>query len=283
MFLLCCAALLSLSLQRTYGQQLIAPVTANTCSSINVSATQEAARKAIQDYFTVPPRTCGGSEWTRAVYLNMSDLSQTCPSNWTLVTSPVRGCGRTSDGCCVCNPVSYSVGRSYSEVCGRILAIHTGSLALGFQTFNENFYNTLDSAYLDGVVLVHSSPSGSLQHIWSFVKANKELDHSGGSTGNCPCNSVQIPWLHRIPSFVNTSYFCDTGNPGTGSSDFSDDPLWDGQGCGASSTCCEFNNPPWFFASLPQTTSDNLEVRKCYAAQSAFGDAVITLMEIYVK
>ena len=37
---------------------------------------------------------------------------------------------------------------------------------------------------------------------------------------------------------------------------YSDDPLWDGAGCGDSSTCCQFNNPP---SSLPQATTDDVE------------------------
>ena len=41
------------------------------------------------------------------------------------------------------------------------------------------------------------------------------------------------------------------------------DPLWDGEGCRSTSTCCEFNTPPWFYKSLPQNSSDNLELRLC--------------------
>ena len=31
---------------------------------------------------------------------------------------------------------------------------------------------------------------------------------------------------------------------------FMDDPLWDGEGCGGSSTCCSFNTPPYFCQHL---------------------------------
>ena len=44
---------------------------------------------------------------------------------------------------------------------------------------------------------------------------------------------------------------------------YADDPLWDGQGCGGTSTCCEFNNPPWFCKQLPQPTTDYIELRLC--------------------
>ena len=39
---------------------------------------------------------CGGpGQWTRIAHLNMSDPSEQCPSNWNLITTPVRGCGQT--------------------------------------------------------------------------------------------------------------------------------------------------------------------------------------------
>ena len=59
-----------------------------------------------------------------------------------------------------------------------------------------------------------------------------------------------------------------------------DDPLWDGQGCGRTSTCCEFNNPPWFCKQLPQSTTNDIELRIC-------GDEVasnlIEHVEIYIR
>ncbi len=43
----------------------------------------------------------------------------------------------------------------------------------------------------------------------------------------------------------------------------SDDPLWDGAGCGPTSSCCQLNNPPWFCVSFPEPTTDDLELRIC--------------------
>ena len=64
--------------------------------------------------------------------------------------------------------------------------------------------------------------------------------------------------------YVNNDYFCDTGNPGPGvnlTTYYTDDPLWDGEGCNSStSTCCEFNSPPWFCTSLTNPTNDDLEI-----------------------
>ena len=64
---------------------------------------------------------------------------------------------------------------------------------------------------------------------------------------------------------------------------FMNDPLWDGEGCGGSSTCCSFNSPPWFCQHLNYHTSDDLELRLCSYWNSKSVDKLISLVEIYVK
>ena len=87
----------------------------------------------------------------------------------------------------------------------------------------------------------------------------------------------------QIPPFVGNDYFCDTGISGdnwNGDHLYSDDPLWDGQGCGSTSTCCEFNNPPWFCKQLPQPTTDDIELRIC---NTDVDDTPIEIVEMYVR
>ena len=127
--------------------------------------------------------------------------NQQCPSNWTLITTPIRGCGRRrSYG--ECDSVTYSVhGRTYSSVCGRILAYQRG-LANAF--YNVIFYNTItiEEAYLSGVSLTHGS-AGSRQHIWSFVGAYYEHDPNYYTQYNCPCINTNISWPQQLPLFIN--------------------------------------------------------------------------------
>ena len=260
----------------------------STCPLLNTSAQRELVGKILQSYDPDdgPPCSCGGAGgWTRAAYLNMSDPNQQCPSNWTLVTTPIRGCGRRARSYGECDSVTYSVhGRNYSSVCGRILAYQRGQ-ANAF--YNVIFYNTItiEEAYLSGVSLTHG-PEGSKQHIWSFVGAYYEQDPNYLTNANCPCTNTNIFWPHQLPLFINNDYFCDTGNPGPGTSAttyYTDDPLWDGKGCSSTSTCCVFNSPPWFCKSLPQPTSDDLEIRNCYPDPSGSADKLITLIDIYIK
>ena len=89
-----------------------------------------------------------------------------------------------------------------------------------------------------------------------------------------------------VPSFVGEDYFCDTGNRGGDFSTnlfFADDPLWDGQGCGGTSTCCEFNNPPWFCKQLPQPTDDDIELRLCNYDEPAIDDSPFEIIEMYIN
>ena len=57
------------------------------------------------------------------------------------------------------------------------------------------------------------------------------------------------------------------------------DPLWDGQGCGPTSSCCTFNSPPWFNVRLPFPTTDDIEVRIC--SNIVADETPIQLVELY--
>ena len=60
-----------------------------------------------------------------------------------------------------------------------------------------------------------------------------------------------------------TNYFCETGNY-AGRILISDDPLWDGEGCGPGYSCeCTLHSPPWFKVQLTNPTDDDIEVRSC--------------------
>ena len=245
-------------------------------------------RDIIKSNYRLRPCKCGGPGWTRVINLDMADRGNMCPANWKLHERPVRGCGRRASAWPTCDSVTYSVhGRSYSSVCGRILAYQRG-WANAF--FNAIYYNldTIDTSYMSGVSLTHG-PAETRKHIWSFVGANYEQDRYYRTDENCPCTNTAVSWPHQVPSFINNDYFCDTGNPGPGISYttyYTDDPLWDGEGCSSTSTCCEFNSPPWFCRSLSQPTSDDLEIRNCYAHSSYTSyadDRLITLIDIYVK
>ena len=235
---------------------------------------------------------CGGLGWRRAAYLNMSDPTQTCPPAWELITTPRRSCARPSNaGRQTCYSAMFPTqGIQYSQVCGRIIGYQYGQPE-AFVAGITNIGNpqTIDGPYVDGISLTYGTPR---QHVWSFAAVLDE--HSGlraAGNGNyraqCECtDSTDIAMLD-VPSYVGNDYFCETGvPPGQTFSNnifYADDSLWDGQGCGPTSTCCTFNNPPWFCKQLPQSTNADLEVRLCSYNSAYIENTPVELIEIYIK
>ena len=64
---------------------------------------------------------------------------------------------------------------------------------------------------------------------------------------------------------------------------FPNDPLWDGQGCGGTSTCCEFSNPKWFCKQLPQPTTDDIEMTLCENNVPRIDDSPFEVVDLYIN
>ena len=215
--------------------------------------------------------------WMRVANLDMTNESQQCPDRFRQVnrsTEPIRTCGRPGPAGCV-STTFPAHGIEYSNVCGRVISYHYGSPG-------SLYRQSIEEAYVDGVSLTYrTSPR---QHIWTFAAALGE-----GVTYPpqiCPCTQGLSPSpAFNIPDFVGNDYFCDTGNGGihTTNEFYTDDPLWDGQGCGGTSTCCSFNNPPWFCKQLTQPTTDDIELRLCANEDTTNEDTPIEIAEIYIR
>ena len=147
----------------------------NVCSSqeaveAQLNVTKEKIKQVINDVVNPLLNSCGGIGWTRVAYLDMKDPGSVCPSNWTLHTSPVRGCGRTQAARYTCDSAIFSArGQRYSRVCGRILGYQKGTTD-AFSNSISASYTSIESAYVDGPSLTHG-PVGSRQYIWTFAAA----------------------------------------------------------------------------------------------------------------
>ena len=224
----------------------------------------------------------------------MADTRTSCPANWTLHEEPVRACGRKTDEGGTCDSVLIPVTMNYSMVCGRIYAYQRGES----DAFRYSVYLSpdvsIDRPYVDGLSLTHGLV-GQRKHVWTFAGARDETSRSYNYNNinpllrpsSCPCIDPALTWPWKVPSYVGDSYFCDTGARTYTYDDFykvfMDDPLWEGEGCGGSSTCCRFNSPPWFCQQLKYHTSDDLELRLCAFKSSTYEDKLVSLVEIYVK
>ena len=220
---------------------------------------------------------CGGTGgWRRVVYLNMTDPNTNCPTGWNFTTYSKITCGKGSTSSLSCDSVFFLVsGGDYTSMCGSIRA-YQYSRVDAFEAYHIRRVTTIEGAYVAGVSLTHGSPR---QHIWTFAAGASEAQPNLEDV--CPCDaSINI----TIPPFVGGDYFCESGvNSGSTTGFHPNDPLWDGEGCSSSSSCCSFNNPPYFTKQLPSPTSDPIEARLCRLDTSDGDDSPVEFMELYVK
>ena len=223
---------------------------------------------------------CGGTGgWRRVVYLNMTDPNTNCPIGWQLTSYSKRTCGRVSTCSYSCDSAFFPVsGGNYTSVCGSIRAYQYGYTD-AFYAYDSIQVITINRAYVSGISLTYGDQQ---QHIWTFAAGQTEAA-GPTSTNVCPCDtSFDI----RNPPFVGDDYFCESGvnsNRYPSYILYSNDPLWDGEGCSSSSSCCSFNNPPYFTKQLPNPTSDPIEARLCGNNPKSSGDTPVEFMELYVK
>ena len=181
----------------------------------------------------------------------------------------IRTCVR-NEASAGCSSVELSTAIiQYSTVCGRITAYQAGSP----DDFRLRTNSNINSAYVDGVSLTHGNPR---KHIWTFAAA-------GGRSRICAsCRD------ETRPDSVGNDFFCDTGNPASSGSTpgifYADNPLWDADGCtSVGNECCPTDNPPYFLKTLPQPTTDDIEMRVCRDEVRGNEDIAIETVEIYVQ
>ena len=245
-------------------RQIIDSVIANTTSAPTMST-------------MIHTHTCNGTPgWRRVAFINMTDTSYNCPTWLNLTSYSKRTYGRSHTTRQECSSTTFSVGGlPYSRVCGRIR---------GYQFGEANAFSGLgiDSSYVTpGISLTHGI-AGRHQHIWTFAVGASEVV-SLWSSSVCPCDAFST---NRVPAFVgNADYFCESGFHSAGNVPYIlfPDILWDGQNCTSTSTCYQFNNPPWFAKNLPNVTTDDIELRLCTYGTPDYDDVPIELIELYVQ
>ena len=215
--------------------------------------------------------------WRRIAFINMTDTSYNCPTGLELKSLSKRTCGRSIRRA-GCSSTTFSVGGlPYSRVCGRIRAYQFGGAAAFY------YYQVIGSDRFTGISLTHGG-AGNRQHIWTYAVGISEVTTTLPSHG-CPCDTALAS---VVPDFFGNDYFCESGlhSEFTRSYNgvfFPNDVLWDGQNCTSTSTCCQFNNPPWFTKNLPTATTNDIELRICSYSAPSSTDVLLEFIELYVQ
>ena len=218
--------------------------------------------------------------WTRIANFNMVNSSSECPDGLKLVTvNQIRSCGRNHSDRGCSSAFFSSKNIPYSKVCGRVRGYQHSS-PNAFYWYSVMKTLTIDDFYVDGAILTYKNES-KREHIWTFAAALDELNRTLPFA--CPCTVRGSPVQFSIPSFVGNDYFCETGSRQNFQYDrlYSEDPLWDGNGCGADSTCC--NRGQYFCKNLPEPTTSDLEIRVCGNEVLTNEDTPLDIIELFVQ
>ena len=214
----------------------------------------------------------------RVAHINTSEPCSTCPTplaqywaNDIKVCGPVifRGCDS------VVFPVH---GVEYNYVCGRAVGYSYFAPTGLYYGADGNY--TIDQRYLSGLSITHGAP-GRRGHIWSYAAGRSE-DSSRDGSSNCPCSTHSRP-EPLTPDYVGDHYYCDTATYYTPKREwYTNNTLWDGKDCYPGSKCCDNERLPWFWRTLPQKTSEDVEVRWCITITIGIDIVSTELLEIFV-
>ena len=190
--------------------------------------------------------------------VNVTGTDTQCPPGFKLERNPFF-CRTIMNGS-GCTSVNYSVrGLSYCYVTGKIIArqfSNPDAFAPFTSGYNRN--KALESNYVDGVSLTYGNPR---KHIWTFAAGI--VSTSNERCGRCDFN---------IPAFIGNNLSCEINDVCT-TPPYCHDPLWDGNQCVGSAT---------FYRELPESTSEDVEMRVCRDQDNNDEDILLTLVELYV-
>ena len=238
-------------------------------------------------------RSCGGMTggWTRVAYLQFENGSDPCPEGFRERSdSGIRTCGISSPTAACPSILFDTYGIPYSRVCGKILA-YQDDTPDAFENIRRDVNLNIDSNYVDGVSLTHSS--SPRQHIWTFAAALDEFYNSWCHGIIC----VSLAPTHRIsedtflpPAFIGHDYFCDSGIQGAiviiqSIGRFSWQQILCGMGLGVALPAPAVPSTTLHGSTrqLPQPTIDDIEMRVCRDQNRGDEDIPIAHVEIYVQ
>ena len=208
----------------------------------------------------------GSRGWMRVADLDMTDPNQHCPSQFKLITSPTRVCGKRTEGPS-CDSTSYETHNiHYNKVAGKAIGFAQNS-ADAFVTGNRCPNCNINKPYVDGVSITYGYPR---KHIWTYAGTNGQQ--------YCPC-VINNPWGQSQPTFVGNDYYCEAGSS-------TSEPLWDGEGCtGGEYPCCQRvrERSGWFIKELDAPTTNDIEVRICTDEALSNEDIRVERYELFVQ
>ena len=242
----------------------------NPTASSDYYLIQAGNGSTVRVYCDMVGARCGGEGgWMRVAHLNMTDSSSQCPDGFRVETvNSVRFCIRNTSSA-GCGSILFEThGLTYSEVCGFVR---------GYAYFKpDGFINctTENILCVDGIIITYGA---ALSHLWTYVANYQE-------SGPFSCfNTTQQDCAGANTEFFYTNYYCESGATVIREDWYTDDPLWDGEGCGKEGACCVGNGQPWFHTPIPAPTIADIQARVCTDENASDENIGVERVELYVR
>ena len=226
----------------------------------------------------------GEAGWMRVAKVDITKLGSTCPEG--LHQENISGtfyCGRSASSG-ECASTTFSVHNiTYNQVCGRLKGFRYGTPS-GYETYP--YYTNLDDAegwYVNGISISQGDPQN---HIWTYATGfHTSQDYSDPTSTDCPCDVDADYTYFDIPAMIGEDYYCDPGkNNAVVDNVGPTGPLWIGKQCGGVQGHCCNPKMPWFFKTLYQPASNDIELRVCSDTGYLSEDTpLITEVELFVR
>ena len=227
---------------------------------------------------------CGGHKggWMRIADLDTS-MGDDCPTGWSKITTPNSStfptkvvCSSPSDNA-GCYSASFTVnGSAYHKICGK---------ARGYQRSTPDAFAALagirniDGPYVDGLSITIGT---NRKHVWTYAVGVSNGCGNPAPDFNYPCSDFPgaLP-----PTFVRDHYYCESGNVGALQHGplYTNDPLWDGEGCHDNNDCCTDAALPWFSRQFPAAKQEDVEVRICHDQTVGDEDILVEMLQLFVQ
>ena len=246
----------------------------NSSASSGYYQIQAANGSAVQVYCDMEGTNCGREGgWMRVAHLNITDQSSQCPDGFKVETvNSTYFCIRntTQAGC---RSVLYKAyGVTYTQVCGyaRGYSYHSPD------AFRHDCSNEV--LCVDGITITYGNP---LSHVWTYVAdVNESGPFSCYNTTSQSCSDTDTP----TKNLVHTNFYCESGTSMPSETWFTNDPLWDGDGCGGhEGPCCNHTRQPWFQTNTRTPTMADISAWVCLDEDTSDENVGIEQLEIYVK
>jgi hypothetical protein len=227
-----------------------------------------------QMYCNMVDERCGVKGWMRVAKVNAS--TGVCPENFKIdyAHCQLKVCrgNKTSP--------ELSRGRLYTMTFPiNIPFTRVAAFVEGHQFGSPDAFNRRNTrGGLDGITFSYgNSRTQHLLWVYAAGVADKK------DRADCPCSTVSGD---AAPSRYGRFHYCDTGNSGRTSQNrwFTEKVLWSGEGCPATSTCCDATDLPYFCRSHLQNSrnTDRFVISTRLNDPASIEDIGITKLEIYV-